>query len=205
MKGQGESPGLQLHATDNSTASFWNECLDSYPVNWSFIMMTDHRVRPFLSLMPNGWFTATLIFTTHLRPPQNTLTSCPAAQLPAGSTEGEVVKRLMNTFKESTDRIFPPEVPGGYKEAKMWSFTHPCNKEELTHCWDIIAWNTTAFWWLLWFRQFTEMKGFYTSSFALPFSIADFKHSVVSVEFQTVRLKNRWVKTEAKNPELILR
>lgn len=148
MKGQGESPGLQLHATDNSTASFWNECLDSYPVNWSFIMMTDHRVRPFLSLMPNGWFTATIIFTTHLRPPQNTLTSCPAAQLPAGSTEGEVVKRLMNTFKESTDRIFPPEVPGGYKEAKMWSFTHPCNKEEPTHCWDIIAWNTTAFCWL---------------------------------------------------------
>lgn len=38
------------------------------------------------------------------------------------------------------------------------------------------------------------MKGFYTSSFALPFSIADFKHSVVSVEFQTLTLKNRWVK-----------
>lgn len=43
------------------------------------------------------------------------------------------------------------------------------------------------------------MKGFYTSSFALPFSIADFKHSVVSVAFQTVRLKKQMgEKTEAK-------
>lgn len=187
----------------NSTASFWNECLDSYPVNWSFIIMTDHRVRPFLSLMPNGWFTATLISTTHLRPPQNTLTSCPAAQLPAGSTEGELVKRLMNTFKESTDRISPREVPGGYKEAKMWSFTHPFNKEELTHCWDIIAWNTTAFCWLCDSDNLLRWWAFILPLLHYHFRLL-ISNSVVSVEFQTVTLKTDGWKTWTKNPELIL-
>lgn len=82
----------------------WKECFYSRPVSWSFVTVTDlHSLRPLLSLMPNIWFTATLISTTHSHPPQYTLTSCPTAWPPAGSTEG--AKRLRNASKWNTHEI----------------------------------------------------------------------------------------------------
>lgn len=117
------------------------------------VLVTDLcKIRPFLSLMPIVWFTATLISTTRLHPPQYILTSCPTAWPPTGSIERQKEQRGREAPPNKIQMEFLMRYLGAtkmllllYRKKQKCGHTCIIHNEELTNCSDRVCRMVTNF------------------------------------------------------------